>query len=296
MRDAAVPIDPLCRTLLGEQKLDESAMNIEDRTSLTPRMRCFSTGKFAWALRADRLEAGSSVRLTLLFASSDGARAQQVSTLTGIEWPPLLGRHAAMYDYDGDGTPEFAVTISKDVRTFVPAARLFVTVKKGAIVPYPTGSSYVVDGLMDMDRDGRPDLRVSFDVGKRTVCSPIDEGRVEVELGAHSLPGGKFSLDDSVAKNFSERRCDDPLHGGLFVPSLGPSGERQDLSLEYIACTRLHGKSVDAMVSEIQAACASHADETKKCTGPCRHLPDALAVARFKMPLQLDADAGTIKR
>lgn len=281
-------VDALCKTLLAEEKLDESALNEEDRTKPGPRVRCMSTGTFAWAIRLDKVDAGSSVQQTLLFAGPDNARARQVSTLQGVEWPPVFGRHAAMYDYDNDGVPELVASISKDVRTFTPAARIFVTVKKGVIAPYPTGGTYKVDAATDMDKDGRPDLRISYDLGKRTVCAPTDEGRVEVELAAHALPDGKFSVDDAVARSFAEKRCPAmPAADALFTPTVTGSPDERDLSLQTIACERLRGKSAEAVVAEIQTACAPNAAATQKCSGPCRHLKDALAVANFAPPLQL---------
>jgi hypothetical protein len=281
-------VDALCKTLLAEEKLDETALNEEDRSRPGPRMRCMSTGTFAWAIRLDKADAGSSIRQTLLFAGPDNARARQVSTLEGIEWPPVFGRHAAMYDFDNDGVPELVASISKDVRTFAPAARIFVTVKKNAIAPYPVAGGYKVDAAVDMDKDGRPDLRISYDLGKRTVCSPADEGRVEVELAAHALPDGKFSVDDAVAKSFAEKRCPAmPSADALFTPTITGSPDERDLSLQTIACERMRGKTAEAVVSEIQTACAPSAGATQKCSGPCRHLKDALAVANFQPPIQL---------
>jgi len=279
-------VDPLCATLLKEEKIDESALKDEDKTSPGPRAKCFSTGTYAWMVRADRGDAGSSIRQTVLFAGPDGARGRSTSTVADVEWPPVLGRRAAMFDFDGDGVPEFFSLVTKDVRTFTPASRIFVTYKKGAIAPYPTGGAFLVDGLHDVDRDGRPDLRVSFDLGKRTTCAPTDEGRVEVELIARSLPDGKFSLTDPAALGYAVKRCRAmPTPDQLFTRAADPA--QRDLSISAIACARMRGKSAEAVIADLNAACAPNADATKKCQGPCRHLPDALAAARFTPPVQL---------
>ena len=91
-----------------------------------------------------------------------------------------------------------------------------------------------------------------------------------------------------------------PAADTMFVPSIDPTvSDPRDLSLSYVACARLRGKSADAVVAELQAACGPNADATKKCAGPCRHLPDAIAVAKFAPPVQLkDAarDAGPAPR
>ncbi len=280
-------VDPLCKTLLAEEKLDESALRDDDRKGDDPRMRCSSNGKYAWAVRVDKGDAGSSIKQTVLFAGPDNARARLASTVDGVEWPPTFGHHA-MFDFDNDGVPELIATIVKDVKTFAPASRIFVTMKKGAIAPYPTGGSFLVDGAIDADRDGHPDLRVSYDLGKRTVCAPTDEGRITVDLVAHTLPDGKFSVNDAVAQAAATKHCPAmPTADALFVPSVTGSPDDRDLSFKSIACERLRGKSAEAVVAEINAACAAHADATAKCSGPCRHVKDALAVANFTPPVQL---------
>src|SRR5579884_4118846 len=90
-------VDALCKTLLAEEKLDESALedfgaerrslrkgelegrnpsnDNEDRSRPGPRVRCMSTGTFAWAIRLDKADAGASIRQTLMFAGPDNARA-----------------------------------------------------------------------------------------------------------------------------------------------------------------------------------------------------------------------------
>jgi len=292
------PLDPLCATVLKEEGLDAAALRTDDRKSPGPRMFCAASPRVVWAIRIDPPDAGRSVRQTILFAGADGARARLVSTLENVEWPPVLGRRTAMYDFDGDGVPEFFTVVPADLRTFAPAARNLMTYKGGKIAAYPTGEGFLVDGVSDLDGDGRGDLRVSFVLGKRTVCQPTDEGPLSQEFEAHGLPDGKFSLTDAAAAAFAARRCPSmPAADTMFIPSMDPTTDPRDLSLDYAACSRLRGKSADAVIAELQTACAPHADATKKCAGPCRHLPDALAVAKFAPPVQAKdpppkADAG----
>ena len=274
-RDAG--LEPLCATLLREEKLDESALREGDATSPGARAHCASDGRVAWMIRADKR--GDGVEQTLLFASQDGARARQVSSVPGVEWPPVIARHATLFDFDGDGTPELVATIAKNVRTFEPASRIFATMKKGAIAAYPTGGKFLVEGAMDFDHDGRPDLRVSFDLGKGSCGGD----RPVVERVAHALPGGRFSLDDAAALGIDQRRCESLASpDGMFTPAVG--AEPADLSLAWIACERLRGKTADAVVDEVRKACEGDADAVAKCAGRCRRLPDALAVARFDLP------------
>ena len=142
--------------------------------------------------------------------------------------------------------------------------------------------------MSDLDGDGHGDLRVSFDLGKRTVCDAGDQGQVMLEFAAHGLPDGKFSLSDDAAAAFAARKCPSmPAAGDVFLASANPAvSDPRDLSLSYVACSRERGKSADAVIAELQAACAPHAAATKTCAGPCRHLADALTVARFAPPVQ----------
>jgi hypothetical protein len=283
-------LDPLCAALLGEEHLEKDALHPEDLPSYAgPRMHCVAGLGAAWAVRIDPPDGKRSVRQTLLFAAANNVRAREVSTLENVEWPPVLGRHSALFDLDGDGTPEFFTALT-DVKTFTPVARNLVSYKNGKIAPYPTGGlGFVVDGMSDIDKDGHADLRVSFELGKRTVCAPGDEGQVKVELVAHGLAGGKFSLDDDMATGAASTKCPSmPAADAMFLPSIDPKDpEARDLSLPWVSCSRMRGKSTDAVTAELQAACAKHAEATKKCAGPCRHLPDALAVAKFVPPLRL---------
>jgi hypothetical protein len=294
-------VDPLCAAILKAEKLDEGAMRLEDRTRPGPRLLCASTGRFAWAVRVDPpAPPGSSVQQAVIFSSADGAHGRVESRLDKVDWPPVLGRHTMMFDIDNDGVPEFFAPVPANVRTYEPASRIFVTFKKGAISPYPAGlgAGYLVDRVADIDGDGRPDLRVRFELGKRTVCQPGEDEPLRVELVAHGLKDGTFTLDDPLTWAEGRRHCPAmPAPDAIFVASAPPAPDPRDLSMAYISCSRLRGKPAGAVIAELSAACKDSAD-AGKCGGPCRHLADAIAVARFTPPLQLtDArDAGPAHR
>jgi hypothetical protein len=294
--------DALCTAILEGEKLDERALQLDDRKNPGPRLLCLSTGRFAWALRLDPpAPPASSVRQTLVFSSADGARGRLESTLDKVDWPPVLGRHTGMFDFDDDGVPELFTLVPANVRSYEPASRVFVTFKNGAISPYPTGKGYVVDQVVDLDGDGRPDLKVAFELGKRTACQPGEEGALRIELVAHGLKDGTFTLDDPMTWAMARRSCPAmPTSDAMFVASMPPSPpDARDLSMAYVSCSRLRGKAAEAVASEIGAACTGKVDATKKCAGPCRHLADAIAIAKFNPPLRLtDAphgDAGPAK-
>jgi hypothetical protein len=283
-------VAPLCAAILTAEKLDASAMQLEDRTRTGPRLLCVSTGPFAWAVRVDPpASAGASVRQAVIFSGSDGTHGRAESMLDKVEWPPALGRHTGMFDFDNDGVPEFFTPVPANVRTYEPAARIFVTFKKGAISPYPTGlpAGYLVDRVGDVDGDGRPDLHVRFELGKRTVCQPGEDEPLRVELVAHALKDGTFTLDDPMTWAEARRRCPAmPATDAIFGASPPPAPDPRDLSMAYVQCSRLRGKPAAAVVTELQAACKDSAGAAR-CAGPCRHLADAIAVARFTPPLQL---------
>jgi hypothetical protein len=290
-------VDPLCAAILKTEKLDASAMQLDDRTSPGPRLLCVSTGRFAWAVRVDPpTPPATSVRQVVLFSSADGAHGRVESKLDKVDWPPPLARHTMMFDIDNDGVPEFFAPVPANVRTYEPASRIFVTFKKGAISPYPTGlgAGYLVDRVADVDGDGRPDLRVRFELGKRTVCQSAEDEPLRVELIAHGLKDGTFTLDDPMTWAEARRHCPAmPAPDAIFVASAQPAPDPRDLSMAYVSCSRMRGKPADAVIGELNAACKDSAD-AGKCGGPCRHLADAIAVARFTPPLQLKdgGDAG----
>jgi hypothetical protein len=290
----------LCGAILASEKLDERALHVEDRQSPGPRMLCLSTGRFAWAIRLDPpAPPAKAVRQVLIFSSSDGARGRQESTLDNVEWPPVLGRHSGMFDFDNDGVPELFSVVPANIRTYAPASRIFVRFKKGAISAYPTGTSGVVDEVVDVDGDGRPDLKVAFELGARTACQPGEEGPLKVELVAHGLKDGTFTLDDPMTWAAASRSCPAmPSSDAMFVNSMPPSPpDPRDLSMAYVSCSRLRGKPAEALITELTASCAGKVDPNKKCDGPCRHLADAIAVAKLNPPLHLSdaprTDGGT---
>ena len=71
-------MDPLCATILKEESLEASALKTDDRKAPGPRMFCAASPRVAWAVRVDPLDAGRTVRQTILFAGTDGARAREV--------------------------------------------------------------------------------------------------------------------------------------------------------------------------------------------------------------------------
>ena len=292
--DAAAPetLDPICVTVLKEEGLDRTALDTNDRARSGPRMQCLARTGNAWVVRVDQEgDGGRKVRQTVLYANGDGTRARLVTTLDGVEWPPVLGRHTALFDLDGDGVPELFFIVPKDVASFAPASRNLVTFKKGKVEPFTALPGATVEGVADLDLDGRGDLKISFDLGKKTACAPGDEGTLGVEWSAHGLGNGKFSTDDAVAESLAAKRCPAmPPSDQMFLPSLDTVDAR-DLSMAWVACSRARGKTADAVTKELQTACSAYADATAKCQGPCRHLPDALRVARFAPPLTIKVGA-----
>jgi hypothetical protein len=259
----------LCAALTVEERIDKS------------RIDCLERGAWAWALRVDPGDGGI---VQTLIVAGDKTRARQTSNVAGVEWPPALGRHSALFDFDGDGVPEFFAVVPADVKTFTPAVRNLVTFKGGAIAPYPIPDGWIVEGVSDVDGDGRGDLRVAFDLGKRTICEPSDEPRIALDFVAHGLANGTFTLSDDVAVAQAAKKC--PPTSEMFAPSISQALEARDLSLGWVSCARVRGKSEAAVIAELQTACKASDAATKACKGPCRHLPDALVVAKFAPPVQ----------
>lgn len=243
-----------CDAILADEKVDKS------------RLDCATKPPWTWALRVDPADGGAIVQT--LIVRGPNVSVKQPSNVAGVEWPPVLGRHTSVYDLDGDGVPEFFAVVPANVKTFTPASRNLVTYKAGAIAPYPIDSSWRVNSVSD-----KGDLDVSLDLGKRTVCEPTDEERIVLPFTAKLQPKGAFVLE--------ARGCP---KAEMFVPSISQAKDAKDLDLLWVQCARAGGKSAADVIAELDKACKPNADATKKCAGPCRHLPDALVVAKFSAP------------
>jgi hypothetical protein len=112
------------------------------------------------------------------------------------------------YDYDGDGEPEILLaTAHKEHEGGYEAAAVVATFKDGAVRAL-AGLPARYEAFEDIDADGRPDVLYfpyATDVGGP--CSGFPGHQPGPAFVAHALPGGRFSLDDTIARAHVAAQC-----------------------------------------------------------------------------------------
>ncbi len=131
-------------------------------------------------------------------------------TFPALEFP--LGGHPSLwFDYDGDGQKEVGMYEVTTHHSRGPEVQLSVWTLRGSSVQrYQPARPFNAVGVTDADEDGRPDLLLDSrdsDLcpdGKplTDTCPPTYHSSLHPDQLAHSLPDGRFSTSDSVAKSF----------------------------------------------------------------------------------------------
>lgn len=227
------------------------------------------------------------------------ARGDQEGLLaTGLlTWRPNAGRAAAgvrigyqansysgdetmlvpAADYDNDGTPEVIVhRRERDSEAGGHHTRRVFTARAGTLEPYAPAARFgAVDGVVDADRDGRPDLVLESPWAASSRCGYMGQTHYGPALLAHALPDGTFSTRDDVARAWTLSRC---------VREEG-SGEAPPDVLD-VACARIRGASSESVIAALQArAPAGHPraiDETH--AERCLTFHEMAAVALVPLP------------
>lgn len=118
-------------------------------------------------------------------------------------------------DYDGDGVPELYVHTFKpepDTGGHVEAGELF-TIASGAVAKLAaTAQLRDIGTPVDVDGDGLLDLPTSAGIrmSGEISCKAGMADWKPARFIAHAQPGGRFSLDDAVAKKFALAWCPSP--------------------------------------------------------------------------------------
>jgi hypothetical protein len=243
------------------------------------RFRCLeeTPGGGAWAISV-----GEEDAVTVVHADAAGKRTSVVlprepdQALTSTKGE----EGATLYDFDGDGVPELFFTLIMQGLDDYVVRRIFLTVEGGSIVPYAPAHGLRIDQLRDVDGDGRPDAVVAVDLGGFKGCDFCASSNLEESFVAHALPNGTFSLTDEVAKRYVRARCPAKPR-----PPFIRGGE---INHETIACARIWGVPRKTLLARLQAECASHAHDAEQCSGPCRYLGMAQAMAALEPPTRLD--------
>ncbi|CAN5794791.1 hypothetical protein BH09MYX1_BH09MYX1_51490 [soil metagenome] len=215
---------------------------------------CTTTAKSTWGFRVDAIkqiapplgadgcgEYGIQVNLVrtdaagtetaeipnlFLFRKDAGAGAEagafykyNVSTgAVGITIP-----EAKIFDFDGDGESEVYVRTrigTKDAEQQSEGS--VVTWIGNKIAPYPGAADLAIDGIDDVDIDGRPDLLLRTWKTQIADDKGFSHPATTVRAVAHSLPDGTFSKKDAAAVAYLQKQCPaapklDGLAGGTLT-------------------------------------------------------------------------------
>jgi hypothetical protein len=195
-------------------------IRIDDVTDLEPDAASCPTG---WLERVVHVAADGSEQATIPPGPGGVRNGHRYNVYKGA---PLYV--VTFFDWDGDGEDE--AVIGRWTSIFV------WTFKHGHIVPYAPASAFTVDDVKDDDGDGRPDLLVR----------PFGDAPTSMQLLAHALPDGTFTLHDAVAVKHAQTVC----------PTDAPvaTGVREDILANDIACALLWGHDPKALRSDVCAA------------------------------------------
>ncbi|HSC87428.1 MAG TPA: hypothetical protein VLC09_09175 [Polyangiaceae bacterium] len=162
------------------------------------------------------------------------------------------------FDWDGDGSEELFLFVDTwNMRRYASGGRIW-TYRDGVLKLYPPTRNTLVTRLKDIDQDGRPDLILS--IGSNWYLSEARMGSVTrdaLELIAHSLPDGTFSVKDDVAVAFARQAC----------AAATPTAELS--TLRDVLCARIRGQSEDTVTQRLERTCSKDPE-----AGECDDLED----------------------
>lgn len=234
---------------------------------------CREDPKGLWALEFSeiKVEPGEMVQLPYLFerrGSFTGKirlmRVDQAGKHVAAEgWKEQVGEIELTTDFDGDGVPELLVPDPG-----FSGNRTLWTLRGGAVVRYPGTEKLSILRIEDHDKDGRLDIIYS---------SPFtwswEEMPLAPEFLAHSLPDGRFSLDDAAAIERAQEQCEG-------IPATLAPNTMYPESLLTVMCARLRGAPEKTLVPRIKALCRGKFG----CQESGAHYAWARAEPLFRLP------------
>lgn len=173
-----------------------------------------------------------------------------------------------VFDFDGDGSPEFMYTHSCTKAGYCPSPVSIWTRKDGQLVPYEHAPRALLTDprIEDVDEDGRPDLltRGPYDGVMWRACRG-HQGKgnfplVPEKFVVHSEADGTFSeTNDTAQKLFQKTWCPEkPDLGALVITAraLWPGGIPEHERLVHaVVCARVWGLSAKQVLSLLEPLC-----------------------------------------
>jgi len=159
-----------------------------------------TSGSGRWFVTYHPVEGEESRYEPLLIMNLWSGKAEDGRNFFFNQHAGILVKTPSVFDFDGDGHDELYFPWGQRGPDIEYGKLL--SFRRNVIVDYPHFGGMIHD-MRDVDGDGRPDVLthwpfVSFDK------EPVAYGPL---LCAHSLPDGRFSFEDEVAKQFALRSC-----------------------------------------------------------------------------------------
>lgn len=256
---------------------------------------CYSAGEGAWALDPgaasivdpDEQAAGNGgweVPYSLTYVTPRGALVGGgpiTGTVAVRERESRDVRIFAVFDFDGDGVSEIIVAEDADYGGEEHDSKIsVVTFRDGEVKSYAPAEKLDIQGIVDIDLDGRPDLLVPGPFLAQGPCGYDGQDFQAPAHLAHSVAGGGFSLDDAVAQAVIRDSCG-PLATELVAVEHGRNGTWIDPmeTARRISCARIYGVSAEAAARRIRARYPFP-------DGPKAELPLDASAPGYCMPLR----------
>jgi hypothetical protein len=257
---------------------------------------CLPTGPGAWVYavadaKMDRSGVSYSLEIdyraafltkdgTILPSALDGAPDPTVRIYQGAVVPPPSGipEGALLPDLNDDGVAELAEKQRSERWEGIEGGGTSVwTYHSGRVEPFqitivtahgsrrePLTESWDEGGggpafLVDIDGDGRADLRRRFYVHDRVVgAGAVEDRTIGPQLLARGRPGSVFDMTDPVALADARRQCPEPPKSLIAATDAGV--EREE-SARRIACARLWNVPAADVLKTLAHACKGFYDD-----------------------------------
>jgi hypothetical protein len=196
-------------------------------------------------------------RYVVTFVRRNGGKVQHVAKETLANYGLRTSPSPWTYDYDHDGIPELYLETKEDGDEGHTAKQIeLLTFRGGAIVPYAPATTIDIDGALDVDGDGRPDLLTvaGYDETLEGCGSGFPYDPMPALFAAHARDDGTFTLDDATTRAHAAKWC--------------PASPAKIASSQDAICARLRAVDVPRERARVAASCTDFSCEDSMAGRP----------------------------
>jgi hypothetical protein len=213
-------------------------------------------------------------RFKLVFVGRDGTRSEAWPAVEDMGERFVLGARETswrqgeglrtrlgptrLFDYDGDGCPEFVGAVHEHLAEGETITRVIVwRATATRLEPFEPAMGLHPVGVEDFDGDGRPDLRTHAELLVLDDARP-DRPLRGPALYARSLPGGLFALSSGAALIRNRALC--PVAPTPPMVLRGAGGVDVRASVERVACAVLWRVPPSVLEAALRRECPLQSD------------------------------------